>query len=246
MAALVTTPVLEVREVTKRFGGLVAVRDVSFSLEPGEILAVIGQNGAGKSTLLSVVGGARKPTSGEVFLDGRRVTKRSTDHICRAGLSRTFQIPKPFSRMTVRENVRVAATYGGRRRGVAEHPDEILEFCQLTHCADALPAELGHGDHRRIEFARSLATNPRVMLLDELGAGLSDVELRAFAELVRRVAERGIGIVFVEHVMSLVMALAQRIVVMETGRVIADGTPEEVATDEEVLRSYLGLPGDVA
>lgn len=241
-----TTPVLEVRDLTKRFGGLVAVRDVGFSLEPGEILAVIGQNGAGKSTLLSVIGGAQKPTSGEVYLDGHRITQRSTDHICRAGLSRTFQIPKPFSRMTVRENVRVAAAYGGRRRGVPEHPDEILEFCQLTHCADALPAELGHGDHRRIEFARSLATNPRVMLLDELGAGLSEVELHAFGDLVRRLAERGIGIVFVEHVMSLVMALAQRIVVMETGRVIADGSPGEVAKDEEVLRSYLGLPGDAA
>jgi branched-chain amino acid transport system ATP-binding protein len=239
-------PVLEVRDVTKRFGGLVAVRDVTFSLEPGEILAVIGQNGAGKSTLLSVVGGAQKPTSGEVFLDGKRITKMPTDRVCRSGLSRTFQIPKPFARMTVRENVRVAATYGGRGRDAAEHPDAILEFCELTHCADALPSELGHGDHRRIEFARSLATNPQVMLLDELGAGLSEVELHAFGELVRRLAERGIGILFVEHVMSLVMALAQRIVVMETGRVIADGAPEDVATDEEVLRSYLGLPGDVA
>lgn len=236
-----SAPVLEVRGVTRRFGGLVAVRDVSFSLEPGEILAVIGQNGAGKSTLLSVVGGARRPTGGDVYLDGRRITNRSTDRVCRAGLSRTFQIPKPFAHMSVRENVRVAAEFGGRRRGAERH-EAILEFCELAHCADVLPAELGHGDHRRIEFARSLATNPKVMLLDELGAGLSEVELRSFGDLVRRLAARGIAIVFVEHVMSLVMAIADRILVMETGRVIAEGAPEQVAADENVLRSYLGLP----
>lgn len=236
-----TGEILTVEGLTKRFGALTAVDRVGLAMEPGEIVAVIGQNGAGKSTLLSLLSGAQRPDAGQVRLDGRVVTGRSPHRLCRDGMSRTFQIPRPFGRMTVRENVRVAESFASRSRPTGRSVDEVLDFCGLAAKADAYPPELGHGDHRRIEFARSMASRPRLMLLDELGAGLSEVELTAFSQLIRDLNSEGTTILFVEHVMSFVMSLAQRVIVMEAGAVIADDTPERVSVDERVLESYLGL-----
>jgi len=233
--------ILRADGLTKRFGALTAVDRVSFDVESGEIVAVIGQNGAGKSTLLSLLSGARRPDEGRLLLDQRDVTGRSPHRLSRQGMSRTFQIPRPFGRMTVRENVQVAERYASRSRSSERSVDDVLEFCGLADKADAYPDELGHGDHRRIEFARSMASRPRLMLLDELGAGLSEVELTAFAGLIRNLNQEGITVLFVEHVMSFVMNLAHRVVVMEAGAVIADDTPAAVSVDERVLESYLGL-----
>lgn len=231
------TAVLAAEGLTKRFGGVVAVDDVSLTIEPGEIVGVIGPNGAGKSTLFGMLAGHLKPSAGRVLLAGRDMTRRRPHAVCKAGLARTHQIPRPFASLTVEENVRIASRFGGD--GGAD-PVAVLRRCGLTERASTLSAELTHAEQRKLEFGRALATQPRVLLLDEVGAGLTDAELAELDQVIRAVRDEGVAIVVVEHIMSLVMGISDRIVVMDTGRRIAEGSPGEVAQDPAVVAAYLG------
>jgi branched-chain amino acid transport system ATP-binding protein len=241
----VSVPTLSVREVTKRFGGVAALSELSFDVQPGELLGVIGPNGAGKSTLLSLIKGAHKPTAGEIVFDGEHRIDRMRPHAsARLGISRAHQIPRPFGRMTVRQNLLVAAQSAGGRNGAkGAGVDGVLELCGLTEKAEREAGTLTLLDLKRLEVARALALDPQLLLLDEVAAGLVGDEIDEITALIASVHERGVTIILVEHVQALVQALAQRVIVLDFGRQIAAGTPGEVAEDPEVIRVYLGTGG---
>ena len=240
------SPLLQVNRVSKNFGGLRAVDAVDLELNTGEILGVIGPNGAGKTTLFSVIAGSMQPTSGQVLLDGRRISGLPAHQVVRAGVCRTHQLVRPFGNLTVSENVLVGALYGpppSRRLGANARQDalEILQLVGLRERADQLPGSLTLAGRKRLELARALATRPRVLLLDEVVAGLNPVEAEHLTRLVRRARdEREVSIVMIEHVMQAVMSLSERIAVLDYGRKIAEGTPDAVSRDERVIAAYLG------
>jgi len=236
-----TAPLLEVRNVTRRFGGLVANSDVSLTVAEGEILGLIGPNGAGKSTLFNLIAGLFPPTSGTIVFASRDVTRLAAPHRCALGIARTFQVVRSFDSMSVVENVVVGALM--RHAGAYEARHKALETLELTGLirrADARAAELTPPEKRRLEIARALATEPRLLLLDEALAGLTPSEARDGVELVRDIRRRGVTIVMVEHVMEVVMPLVDRAVVLDLGKVIAQGLPSEVVHDERVIEAYLG------
>jgi branched-chain amino acid transport system ATP-binding protein len=232
---------LSLEGVSKRFGGVDALSDISIEVRSGELLGVVGPNGAGKSTLLSLINGAQRPTAGEIVFDGtHRIDRLRTHQAARLGIARAHQIPRPFPRMTVRENLLVAAQSGGGASGDRDHVDEVLEVCGISDSAARPAGTLTLLGLKRLEVARALALQPRLLLLDEVAAGLVAHEIDEITELIDGVHRRGVTIMLVEHVQALVQALAERVVVLDFGRQIAEGTPREIAADPEVIRIYLG------
>jgi branched-chain amino acid transport system ATP-binding protein len=238
---------LATRALTKRFGGLCALDGVDLELRQGEILGVIGPNGAGKTTLFSAIAGSIPPTSGEVTLDGQRVTQLSAPRRVRAGIVRTHQIVRPFSNLTVFENVLVAARHARRPSGghARDRVAEILEFVGLGDRAEQFPGALTLAGRKRLELARALSTGPRVLLLDEVIAGVNSAEALGFAALIRQVRDqRGISVIMIEHVMPAVMSLSDRVMVLDHGKPIAEGTPKQVVNNAQVIAAYLGTSSD--
>lgn len=237
--------ILELRNVTKRFGGLTAVDDVSLSIQEGEILGLIGPNGAGKTTLVNVITGADSLTRGEVVLMGREIGRVPAYRRGRMGLARTFQVVKPFRNLTVRENVAVGAMFGsgGTGRTSAEafrRADELLEFVGFSERMDYRADEITMGDQKRLELAKALAMDPKLLLLDEVMAGLTPRETQEAMDLIRRVNQSGVSLLVIEHIMKAVMGVSTRIVVLNLGRVLAEGTPDEIVRNEQVIAAYLG------
>ena len=241
MADAPPRPLLEVEAVRRRFGGLQAVAGVSFHVGPGEIVGLIGPNGAGKTTLFHLISGFLAPDEGDVRLDGRSTRGLRPHEICRRGLARTFQIVKPFQGLTVLENVRVGAL--ARAAGfqpATRKAREVLALVGLEDRADQAARGLTLADRKRLELARALATEPRVLLLDEVMAGLTPPETERIIALCRAINARGIAILLIEHVMRAVMTLSQRVVVINHGQVIASGGPAAIASDPRVVEAYLG------
>ncbi len=232
---------LSVGGVTKRFGGVVANRDISFQVGPGELVGIIGPNGAGKSTLFDVITGVSRPDTGEVRLDGHRLTGLRPDEVSRLGVGRTFQKLRPFPGMTVAENATVGALLRTRdvRRARAEAL-ATLERVGLAGVADAHAGTLSTGQRKRLELARALATRPRLLLLDEVTGGVDHGSIPGLIRLVQDLNGAGMTLVVIEHNMRVIMAIAQRIVALHLGEVIADGPPEAVTRDRGVVEAYLG------
>ena len=238
-------PQLELKNVTKRFGGVAAVDGVTFAIGKGEILGVIGPNGAGKTTLLNCISGVYRLDGGDVRWQGESIAGLAPFRVARLGIGRTFQIVKPFTSMTVRENVVAGALFGSDedrpRLGAAfGRADGVLELVGLRSKADLPVSAMTIPDRKRLEVARAVATRPKLLLLDEVMAGLNSVEIDDALEMVRAVHESGVTVVLIEHVMRVIVGVCARVVVLDVGRVLADGPPDVVLRDERVIQAYLG------
>jgi branched-chain amino acid transport system ATP-binding protein len=232
---------LKVAGLSKRFGGLAANNDINFSVEEGEIVSVIGPNGAGKSTLFNCVTGFYKPDGGNVFFYGKDITRMRPDRVCKLGIARTFQIVEVITEMTVLENVTTGALLRySRTQPAMEKAGEILTFTGLYEKRDFLGTDLTIADKKRLEVSMALATQPRLLMLDEAMAGLTKVELREIIDLFRKIRNNGMTLIIVEHVMEAVMQISDRVVVLNSGKKIMEGTPKEVCSDREVIQAYLG------
>jgi len=234
-------PLLTVTDLTKDFGGLRAVSRLSFDAEPGEILGLIGPNGAGKTTVFNLVTGFLRPSAGRILLEGRSVVGLRPHAITRRGIARTFQVVKPFPRLSVRENVTLAAfSHEAARRRAEALAAHVLERVGLHDKLDSLAADLTLGEQKRLEIARALATGPKLLLLDEPMGGLNPREVNAACALVEQIRADGVSVILVEHVMKAIMRISNRIVVIHHGEKIADGPPERVVNDPGVIAAYLG------
>jgi branched-chain amino acid transport system ATP-binding protein len=232
---------LELKEVSKNFGGLKAVNQVSFSLEEGEILGVIGPNGAGKTTLFNTLTGFYKPDEGEVWFEGEKLIDLKPHQICKKGMVRTFQIVKPFLELTTLENVVIAALNRTKNiQKATERAFKTIEFIGLKDKVDTLATGLTLPHRKRLELARTLATEPKLLLLDEVMAGLTPTEVDELIRLLKEINKKGVTILLIEHVMRGVMALSKRVVVLNYGEKIAEGVPEEVVKNRQVIEAYLG------
>ena len=243
--AVESSVALRISNVGMRFGGLWALSEVSFDVERGSVLGLIGPNGSGKTTLMNVISGVYKPTTGEVTYAGKRIADVPTHDVCHLGIARTFQIVKPFASLTTRENVAVGAMYGregGKRstRASFERAQELLEFVGLARVADRPASDLTIPDRKRLEVAKALALDPDVLLLDEVMAGLNATEVDEALELLRNVNRRGVTLIVVEHLMKAIVSISTAIVVLAEGRKIAEGAPADVLASQQVIEAYLG------
>ncbi|MGA6926790.1 MAG: ABC transporter ATP-binding protein [Desulfosarcina sp.] len=239
--------VLETKELTKQFGGLTAVNAVSMHINEGDIVGLIGPNGAGKTTLVNAISGLNPPTSGRVTLFGENTTGKTPERMCRRGLSRTFQIPIPFPKMTVLENVMTAAIFGNRPGAIkdpAAHSRKMLEFVDFPIAEDTISEQLNTVQLKRLDLARALASGPKMLFLDELASGLSEGELNDMITLIFKIRDQGITILMIEHIMHLIMNLCNRLVCIQFGIKIAEGTTAEVSSDPAVTKAYLGDAAD--
>jgi branched-chain amino acid transport system ATP-binding protein len=232
---------LEIKDLRRAFGGLMAVNGVSLTVERGQIMGLIGPNGAGKTTLFSVISGAYQPTGGEIFFNGRSIGGMRADMICSLGMTRTFQLVKPFPRMSVLENIMVGAFKRTNDRAQAESSAwEICRFVDLKSKAHLWPSGLTTSDRKRLEMARALATQPTLLLLDEVMSGLTPTESAQIVNLIRQIRDRGITLLVIEHVMQAIMSLSDRIAVLNYGQLIAEGAPRDIAHNPVVIEAYLG------
>ncbi|MCL4425914.1 MAG: ABC transporter ATP-binding protein [Firmicutes bacterium] len=232
---------LELRGLTKAFGGVTAVSDITFDVEEGQIAGLIGPNGAGKTTLFNLISAIYKPTRGQVNFAGRNLAVLTPDQVARSGIGRTFQVVKPFAGLTVLENVMVGAFMRSQHTSEArERAEEVLRFVDLFHKRNEPARSLTLPDRKRLELAKALATKPKLLLLDEVMAGLNPAEVSAALSLVRQVRDHGVTVLMIEHVMTAVMSLCEHIVVLNYGQYLAEGSPKEIANHPEVIRAYLG------
>jgi branched-chain amino acid transport system ATP-binding protein len=236
---------LEIKGATKRFGGVAAVQDISFDVFPGEILGLIGPNGAGKTTLVNLITGVQRPTHGSIVFEGRDLSGLRPHQIGRMGIARPFQVVRPFANLSVLENVAVGAMYGanGAHRSAAEAmrvAAQVLELVQLSNRGDDSADSLPIAGRKRLELAKALAMGPKLLLLDEAMAGLRGVEVDQAMELIRVISKQGITLMIIEHVMKVIMGVCSRVVVLDYGRKIAEGSASEVTANPAVIEAYLG------
>ena len=235
--------VLETSKLTKKFGGLTAVNEVSMTLYQGDVLGLIGPNGAGKTTFINAIAGLNPPTSGRVKMMGQDTTGLTPEKMCRLGLSRTFQIPSPFPKMTAIESVITAAIFGnisGKVKNPVEHSRKMLDFVEFPMGETVVAEQLNTVQLKRLDLARALASNPKLLFMDELASGLTEGELNDIMRIIAKISKKGISILMIEHIMQLIMAVCNRLLCIQFGTKIAEGTTEEVANDPKVTKAYLG------
>jgi branched-chain amino acid transport system ATP-binding protein len=234
---------LEARGLSKSFGALRVLQDISFDVRGGEVLGILGPNGAGKTTLFNLISGDIRNDTGGLVFAGERLVGQPPYVRCRIGIGRTYQIPRPYVGMTTFENLLVAASFGGGRSEAESYAvcAQILSDCELTDKANRSAGALTLLDRKRLELARALASSPKLLLLDEIAGGLTDEEGKALVQLIRRIRDRGVTIVWIEHVLHALLAVADRIMVLNFGEKIAEGSPDEVIANPEVRRVYMGI-----
>jgi branched-chain amino acid transport system ATP-binding protein len=241
------SPILEVRGLSKRFGKVVTAEDISFSVESGTALGIVGPNGAGKSTLLSMISGVLSPDQGAVLFDGKDISRLSAGARSELGIARSFQIPRPFVDMTVFENVYVGAAFGGESHGQAGYDTaaEALEISGLLHLSDVPAGQLRLLDRKRLELARALATNPRLILLDEIAGGLTEKELPPLIEMIKGLRDSGVTVIWIEHIVHALLEVVDSLMCLAFGKILAIGDPQEVMRSREVVEVYLGSTFDM-
>jgi len=235
--------VLETSNLTKKFGGLTAVNDVSMTLYQGDVMGLIGPNGAGKTTFINAISGLNPPTSGSVKMFGNDTTGLPPEKMCRRGLSRTFQIPSPFPKMTAIESVMTATIFGndpGTIKDPMEHSRQLLDFVEFPMAETVVAEQLNTVQLKRLDLARALASNPKLLFMDEMASGLSEGELNDIMGIIDKISKKGISILMIEHIMQLIMAVCNRLLCIQFGTKIAEGTTKEVANDPKVTKAYLG------